>query len=130
MWIAIGVYGTLIFVSFITKRVLLITMAFVGCVINIGLIIYLSQREFIFGFTIQDPYEIIRLQLFIHFFWVLLATVFTLSIAIWGLYLIFTQTYRIPKKEVDIEEIRLASKPTILRDKPAAVMQEIKETEA
>lgn len=128
-WIAIGVYGALISVSVFTKRILLITIAIVGCVINVGLLIYLQQREFIFGFAIEDPFEIVRLQLFIHFLWLLLATVTTTGIAGWGLYLIFTLTFPIQKEEVDIEQIRLASKPTILRDKPAAVMQEIKETE-
>ncbi|MHA1746179.1 MAG: hypothetical protein ACTSWW_09270 [Promethearchaeota archaeon] len=128
-WIAIGVYGALISVSFFTKRILLVTIAIVGCVISVGVLIYLQQRTFIFGFAIEDPFEIVRLQLFIHFFWLLLATVITTGIAGWGLYLIFTQTFPIQKEEVDIEQIRLASKPTILRDKPAAVMQEIKETE-
>lgn len=130
-WIAIGVYGALISVSIFTKRILLITIAIVGCVISVGVLIYLQQREFIFGFAIQgtEDFEIVRLQLFIHLFWVLLSTVTTVGTAGWGLYLIFTQTFPIQKEEVDIEQIRLASKPTILRDKPAAVMQEIKETE-
>jgi len=129
VWFAVVVYAILVIVSIFTKRVLLITVAVVGCVINIGLLLYLSQREFLFGFAIQDPFEIIRLQLYIHFFWILLATIAASGITGWALYLVFTQTVPIQKEVVDIEQIRLASKPTILRDKPAAIMQEIKEKE-
>ena len=130
IWIAIIVSGALVVVSLFSKRIFLITIASVGCMISVGLgVIYLRQREFIFGFAIQDTYEIIRLQLFIHFFWVLLATVMASGITGWALYLLFTQTIPLEKEAVDIEQIRLASKPTILRDRPPAQMQEIKETD-
>ncbi|MHA1583724.1 MAG: hypothetical protein ACTSVU_08500 [Promethearchaeota archaeon] len=108
-----------------TKRIFLVVSSSVSAVVGFCLWIYIQQGIYLFNFTLQDPYAISRMHLYVHLFWIFLGWIGIITPLIFSSYQILTKTEIPPKKEINMEELRLKSRPSILRDNAEVEMQEI-----
>ncbi|MHA1672549.1 MAG: hypothetical protein ACTSYI_02890 [Promethearchaeota archaeon] len=122
LWISMGFFGAQFLVSLLTKRIFLIFASFSVAAISFGAYLYLDKGVFLFP---DAPASIGRLELLFHFLWLAIALLILVGITVWSMMTIILHTK--PKKVeiMDIDEIRKASRPTILRDKEPVELKEI-----
>jgi hypothetical protein len=110
----------------ITQRIFLIVCAIASLIMALGSMLYLAQGEFIFEFQpSSDPslYIIERKDVLIHVIWMFGMWFFiTLSTGI-GIFVIKKQTVIVLEEKVDVDQLRMSAKPTILRDKVQSVKE-------
>ncbi|MHA1673433.1 MAG: hypothetical protein ACTSYI_07380 [Promethearchaeota archaeon] len=122
LWITMGLFGAQMLFSLITRRLFLIFASFSAAAISFGTYLYLNKGVFLFP---GAPASIGRLELLFHFLWLTIALLILVGITIWAIMTIILHTKLKEKEIVGIDEIRKASRPTILRDKAPAELKEI-----
>ena len=102
-----------------TQKIFLMACAAASFGMVIGTLFYLAEGEFIFEFqdnsTIND-YVIKTLHIVMHVAWMVVMWLFTSLMTIIAIRAIKSQTEIKIVEEMDVDQMRLASRPTILRD--------------
>ena len=105
-----------------TKRIFLIFASFSVAAISFGAYLYPDKGVFLFP---DAPASIGRLELLFHFLWLAIALLILVGITVWSMMTIILHTKTKKVEIMNIDEIRKASRPTILRDKEPVELKEI-----
>ena len=127
IWILIGACLSLLIIAGLSQKLYLIGSSLISSAINFSLWLYIRKREFLFSFDPTSPYLVNRFELLTHLFWIIIPVFVILSILGYSVLCIFKETEPIKKEKIAMEEMRLKSKPSILRDKEPVKMEEIEE---
>ncbi len=122
LWISMGFLGAQVLFSLLTKRIFLIFASVSVAAISFGTYLYIDKGVFLFP---EAPASIGRLELLFHFLWLAIALLILVGITVWSIMTIFLHTKPKEVEIMDIDEIRKASRPTILRDKAPVELKEI-----
>jgi hypothetical protein len=127
VWILIGASLSLLLIAILSQKLYLIGSSLIASAINFSLWLYIRKREFLFSFNPTTPYLVNRFELLTYLFWITTSLFVILSILGYSVLSILKETKSIKKEKIGIEEMRLKSKPSILKDKEPVVMEEIED---
>jgi len=132
-WIGFGINCAQLICNVWSKKIYLVVSALGSTIISLGLVLYLNQREFLFEFQSGSMesgiYIIQRLGIILFWIWVLLGCIGALATSLISVITILKHSEVVEKKEIDVDAIRLKSRPTILQDKPPIELKEIEHPE-
>ena len=132
-WIGFGINCAQSICNIWSKKIYLVVSALASTTISLGLVLFLNQREFLFEFQSGSMesgiYIIQRLGIILFWIWVLLGYIGVLATSLISVITIFKHSEVVEKKEIDVDAIRLKSRPTILQDKPPIELKEIEHPE-
>ena len=133
IWIGFGINCAQLICNIWSKKIYLVVSALASTIITLGLVLFLNQREFLFEFQAgsmeSSIYIIQRLGIILFWIWLLLGCIGVLATSLISVITILKQSEVVKKEEIDVDAIRLKSRPTILQDKPPIELKEIEHPE-
>ncbi len=124
-WVLFGASLALLLWGLLSKHLFLGVSGIAACLIAVGIRLYLLNGILIFDVAPQDPYQIRRIQLVLHIFWLILGILALSSVSLFPSLRILKETERMVQKKMNLEEMRKKSKPTILQDIEPVKMEKI-----
>ncbi len=132
-WIGFGINFAQLISNIWSKKIYLVVCSVASTIITLGLVLYINQRVLLFEFqpgSIESNlYLIRRLEIILFWIWILLGSIGAFVSSLISVLTIFKQSEIVEKEKIDVEEIRLKSRPTILQDKPPVELKEIEHPE-
>jgi hypothetical protein len=125
--IAAGIFGAQFIVSLITQKIFLIASAFSALIVPLTALLYVSKGVYLFEFTPDSLasgfYQIDRFDVIFHLTWILIFLIGGTVPYVLALINILKLTEVKPKIEVDVDLLRMKTRPTILRDRVSDIQE-------
>jgi len=131
-WIAFGINCAQLICNIWSKKIFLVVCSVASTIITLGLVLYVNQGVLLFEFqpgSVESSNLIQRLEIILFWIWIFLGSIGVFVSSLISVIAIFKHSAIVEKEEIDAEEIRQKSRPSILQDKNAVELKEIERPE-